>query len=633
MPQGPAPTEQPAPTTTASVASRLLAMPLATALLFLLAHSLLDSPCWSLLFLAAIIAWPIWHYQQEYLLFQRRAILARATTAESDIRRWLWSGRLTRALQVFVALAWALVLLGFSALLKPQHWWLLAADVLLLALMVGPIRRRMASQIREQQLGVLVRRWPMLLFNLLFLSVGFLLLDFFVVAVADTRDMTWYRVAEAAFSEQASMAACPLSGYLVGLLASGAQLTSHLSQIVIPKLPDAQLRLAAWGLLLLQAGIFAYAFTRFQLGIVGLLDARKLRLATLTGESSFSKAFVITILILAVPYLYAAFKLQGFDPQKLQREAQKVVSWINPCQPDQAVLNQLTEQFDGEIESARADSKRDAGRRVDSDLKRLFIDVERGVDHYLDWYFTVIGEYERLAAVATGDLGELMTEELESRLFTNNRFGDRLASANQAIVETSEQQMSALHQRLGHQARVSIDAQPCGLGELDLSAFGDLERDQIRAATAAGGGALIAVTSSKLLAKKAAAAVVGKVAAKKSFAAAAGLLGKASVKKGGSVLLSAVGGAAVCTPGGPLAAVCGIVAGTVAWFAFDKVFIKIDEALFRDEMRDDIIAVLKIQQAELAAILKRQHGARIDAMALEIQRSTDRLFLPSRDGL
>ncbi|MEN8213167.1 MAG: hypothetical protein ABFR19_02290 [Pseudomonadota bacterium] len=633
MSQGPASAEQSDKAKAASVVSRLLVMPLATAVLFLLAHSLLDSSCWILFFMAAIIAWPIWHYQQEYLLFQRRAILERATTADSDIRRLLWAGRLTRTLQVFVALAWAFVLLGFSALLKPQHWWLLAADVLLLALMVGPIRRRMAKQIREQQLGVLVRRWPLLLLNLLLLSVGFLLVDFFVVAVADTRDMAWYKVAETAFSEQFSMAACPLSGYLVGLLATGAQLTSHLSQIVIPKLPDVQLRLAAWGLFLLQAGIFAYAFSRFQLGIVALLDARKLRLETLTGKGSFSKAFVITILILAIPYLYAAFKLQGFDPQELQREAQRVLSWTNPCKPDQAALDQLGQQFDSDIESARADSKRDAGQRVNADLERLFTDVERGVDSYLDWYFTVIGEYERLAAVAAGDLAELMTDELESRLFTNNRFGERLASTNQVIATSIEQQMTAQYQRLGRQAAVSIETQPCGLGELDLSAFGDLERDQVRAATAAGGGAVIAVTSSKLLAKKAAAAVIGKVAAKKSFATATGLLGKASVKKGGSVLLSAAGGAAVCTPGGPVAALCGVVAGAVAWFTFDKVFIEIDEALFREEMRDDIIVVLKLQQAELAAALKAQHDAAIDAMVLDMQRSVDRLFLPSRDGL
>ena len=234
--------------------------------------------------------------------------------------------------------------------------------------------------------------------------------------------------------------------------------------------------------------------------------------------------------------------------------------------------------------------------------------------------------------MATGDLGQLMTEELERHLFAETLFGDRLAAANQAIVQTSEQQMSALHQRLGRQAEVSVQAKPCGLGELDLSAFGDLERERMRASAAAGGGVLIAVTSSKLLAKKTAAAVVGKVAAKKSFTAAAGLIGKTSAKKGGSILLSTAGGAALCSPGGPLAAACGIAAGTVAWFTFAKVFIEIDEALFRDEMRSDIMAVLEGEQAELATTLKAQHNASIDAMALDIQRNAERLFVPARDG-
>lgn len=402
--------------------------------------------------------------------------------------------------------------------------------------------------------------------------------------------------------------------------------------MVIPTLPDVLLRLAAWFLFLLQAGIFAYVFTRFQLGIVGLLDARKLRLSKLTGESSFSKAFVITILILAVPYLYAVFKLQDYDPGDLQQKGQQIISWVNPCKPNKAAHAELRRQLDTEISAARANARRDAEKRVETSLNQIFDDVELGVDQYLNWYFTVIGEYERLAVAATGDLGQFMTEELERHLFTDTRFSERLDAANQAIVQASEQQMSALHQRLGHQAEVGVQDEPCGIGDLDLSAFGDLERDRIRASTAAGGGALVAVGSSKLLAKKTAASVVGKVSAKKSFAAAAALIGKTSAKKGGSILLSAAGGAAVCAPGGPLAAVCGIVAGTVAWFTFDKAFIEIDEALFRDEMRSNILAVLEEEQAELAHILKNQHNASIDAMALEIQQNTNRLFVPARDG-
>jgi hypothetical protein len=49
-------------------------------------------------------------------------------------------------------------------------------------------------------------------------------------------------------------------------------------------------------------------------------------------------------------------------------------------------------------------------------------------------------------------------------------------------------------------------------------------------------------------------------------------------------------------------------------------------------MRSDILAVLEGEQAELATTLKAQHNASIDAMALDIQRNAERLFVPARDG-
>ena len=616
-----------------SLASRLLAMPVATVLLFLLADGLLHTPCWGLPMLVAVAAWPVWHYQQEYLLFQRRAVLARATHADSGLRRWLWAGTLSRGLQVIVALAWASLLLAFGALLKPEHWMLLALDTLLLALMVGPVRRRMARQVREREVGVLARRWPLLLLNLVVLSLGFLLIDFFVLGAADTRGLSWHGVIEQTLSEFSAVAACPLVGLLVGLVAAVERLTWHLWELLVPSLPGVELKLAAWALLLLQAGVIAYAFTRLQLGVVGLLDARKLRLASITGDSSFSKAFVLTILLLALPYFYALYKLRGFDPSDLQAEARQVLSWANPCVPDEAAIATLEQGLDSELESTRMAARQQAGARVDATLDSLFEDVRQGVDHYLDWYFTVIGEYERLAAVATGDLGQLMGAELERHLFDEPDFSGRLAEANQAITADSEQQMMSLHRRLGQRVATDTQANRCGLGGLDLSAFGDLGRDGMRASASAGGGALLAVASSKLLAKKTAAAVVGKVAAKKSFTTAAALIGKGAAKKGGSVLLSAAGAAALCAPGGPLAVVCGVAVGAATWLAIDKALVEVDEAVFREQMRDDILAVLEEQRGELASSLKEQHYATIDAMAVVSQRAAERLFIPARDGL
>jgi len=567
------------------------------------------------------------------LLFRRRAVLARATREDSALRRWFWAGRITRILQVFVALMWAALLLAFAALLKPEHWLVLGIDVVLLALLVGVVRGRMAGQVKQRQLGLLARGWPLLLINLLLLSLGFMVVDFFVIGVADTRGMSWYQVAEQAMTGVAVGAQCPLAGMGVGLLAALQQLSGHLSQMVIPSLPDRQLKLAAWGLLLLQAGVFAYAFSRLQLGVVGLLDARKLRLSTLSGDSSFSKAFVLTILVLALPYLYAAYKLQGFDPGSLQTGARQVLDWANPCKPDPQAMVALEQGLLTEVGNAREQSRQQASEQVDVSLDDLFGDVEQGVDRYLDWYFTIIGEYQRLAAVATGDLGKMMGDQLEEHLFADNDFSGRLSAIDQRIGDASRQRMVALREQLGERSSGDQQANPCALGGLDLSAFGDLQRDGVRASVAAGGGTLAAVTTSKLLAKKTAAAVVGKVAVKKSFATATALIGKMAAKKGGSVLLSAAGGAALCAPGGPLAAVCGVAAGVAAWLAFDKVFLEIDEALFRDEMRADILAVLGEQRLELAAAMKQQQHAAIDAMASELQQATDGLFIPARDGL
>jgi len=411
------------------------------------------------------------------------------------------------------------------------------------------------------------------------------------------------------------------------------ELRRHLAQIAIPSLPTRQLRMAAWALLLLQAGVFAYAFSRFQLGIIGLLDARRLRLSSLTGSSPFSQAFVLTILVLAGPYLYATYKLQGFDVASLRAGARQALAWVDPCKPDPAALALLQDAMDGELAAASDSAKRRSLEAVDEALGPLFADVDAGVEHYLDWYFTVIGEYQRLVAVASGDLGVMMGERLERYLFTETGFGERLADADRAIAEGVAGDMASLQRRLGERVGAGVETAPCALGGLDLSVFADLQRDAGRASLAAGGGMLVVVTSSKLLAKKAAATVVGKVAGKKSFGAAVALIGKASAKKGGSVLLSAAGGAALCSPGGPLAAVCGIVAGTAAWLAFDKAFVEIDEALFRQQMRDDILAVLAQQQDELALLLKARHDAGIDAMAARLRRSTDHLFIPARDGL
>ena len=137
-------------------------MILAAGAALLSAQAFLRVPCWSLLFIVAMMAWPIWHEQREYAQFRRRAVLAAVTVEDSSVRRWLWSGHVGGAWQAVVALAWAIVLLAFGALLQPAQWAVLAADVVVLALLIAPVQRRLAGQVRPERLGLVARHWPLL---------------------------------------------------------------------------------------------------------------------------------------------------------------------------------------------------------------------------------------------------------------------------------------------------------------------------------------------------------------------------------------------------------------------------------------------------------------------------------------
>jgi len=611
---------------------RLLAVAAAGALLFLLAYVFLEAPCLGLFPVVALVAWPLWYHRREVVLFERRAVLAGVATRDGWVRRRFWAGHLTQVLQVFVALAWATLLLALASLLGPEHWAVLAADVLFLSLIIDPVQRRVGGQVQADKVGAFSRRWPLFAINLVFLTLAFLLVDFFVAGAPDTRGMPWHAVAEETFRQFGLGAGCAPAGWLVGVLATVEQLAWHASQLVIPSLPDPTLKLAAWTVVLAQAGLVAYLYTRLQLGVVAMFD-RTAGAGDARGGDTFSLAFFYTILFLAVPYLYAALKLADLDPRALQAGAERVVAWANPCDTEPAARAALLGALGDDLARARAQAQAEADRAVDAALDALFADVEEGVDRYLDWYFTVIGEYERLAASVAGDFGALMSEQLETHLFGDTRFAERLEAASDAIEASSASAMAAAAGRLGERAAAEVKSEPCRLDGVSLHALGDLERDRMRAAMATTGGAAAGVVTAKLLAKNAGAMVAGKVAAKKGFKVAAGIAGKVAAKKGGSILLSATAATALCAPTGPMAVLCGVVAGTVTWLTIDKAMVEIDEALFRDEMRAELLETVAEQRAALADALRMQHAAAIDGYALQIHNRLEGAFVPARDGM
>ena len=619
---------------------RLIPLALTAGLLFVAALAFTRLPCWALFPLLVPVAWPIWAYWSGNALFARRLWLHGVTRADSRVRRWLMRGWLVQALTAVPALLFTALLLPIAALLAPEHWLVLALDVLALSLVIGPLQRHLAVEVQAEKAGFIARRWPLLLGNLLFLAAAFLVVDFAVIGGPDSRGQSWQAVAESAFTGTAGDVVCPAAGWAVGALAVVQALAWHASLLVIPSLPEPLLRLGAWLLMLARAGLFGWLVTSMLLGTLALVEQRRAAGGTGVegiGFGTMSTAFIYTILLLAAPYLYALHKLRHFDATALERQARQVVTWTNPCRAD-PTLAALSGALDERLRVARAEALNAADARIDAALDAFFARAEQGVDAYLDWYFTVIGEYQRLAAAATGDFGGLMAKQLDQRLFADANFETWLQGVYADLDTDAGRRIEQSAEEIGWQLRGAAEASDCAFelfvdpgaanAQADLLDFG---RDARRAGTAAAAGAAAGAITAKLLSKQVAGAVAAKLATKKSFQAAVALAGKAAAKKGGSSLASALGATALCAPSGPWAVLCGIGAGAVTWLAVDKVMIEVDEVRFRDEMHAELLAMLAEQRELLAAALHARQTAAVDAGLTALAERLGRRYVPARE--
>lgn len=573
--------------------------------------------CGLLLVATIAVAWPIWRYLHEYSMFSRRVLLAGVMHEESRVRRWFWAGRIARVAQLFAAFLWAAALVAFAHLFSKWDWVVLAVDAALLAAAAGWVMRRMASEVRPEQLGLAARRWPLAIGNIVALAAAFMAIDFFLGA-PDTRGQAWHEVAERAFVHGSAISGCTAAGWAVGVLASIDALTWHAAEILIPSLSNPWLKLAAWAVFLLQAGIVALAYTRLLLGIGTALDRR---------QAVSSRPFLAVAAAIVAAALTLA--LRGGDLlAPVADGARRVLSWADPCRTDASTAQALRATLTADLETARLAERERASARSEAAVNALYADVEKGVDTYLDWHFTVLGEYERLAALATGRFAEKMTAELDQRLFGED-FARRLDEASAALATESAARVRAIGAGAAGRLESEAAAHPCWAGALSFPQLPAVRRDAIRASTALGVGAAVGMVVARTAARSAGRAAARQVAQKPAFRGTVALAGRVAAKRGGSALGAGAAAAAAC---GPLAPLCALVAAGVTWIALDHALVGIDEHLFRDDMRRDILAAAGEQKAALAAALAEQQHAAIDQAIAEMDASVQRVFVPARQG-
>src|SRR5690606_23709407 len=219
---------------------------------------------------------------------------------------------------------------------------------------------------------------------------------------------------------------------------------------------------------------------------------------------------------------------------------------------------------------------------IDAKLDGLFDEAHARLPEFLDWYYSLRGEYSRIAmaALEAADLSEpgYLAARAAATLFPEQTWASRLAALERDAADrlaahyagVREAWRGEVERRLAPRRVPAPLAADAARPRLVLDDFlaETVQRERQAFGTRMSFGA--------------AAAGVGAVAAPALARAAAVRGGRAAAARTAARGASRVGaaaasGAAVCAPGGPVAAACAVLAGAGAWLVTDWALLRLDE--------------------------------------------------------
>lgn len=229
---------------------------------------------------------------------------------------------------------------------------------------------------------------------------------------------------------------------------------------------------------------------------------------------------------------------------------------------------------------------------------------QRGVDAYLDWYFSLGAEWSRIAHMLTGDVDQFLATKFEEIALS----GDEIKSLLEGVQGDFERQwnlsiasQSELLQFLEKHRLVLAESQCVVVNELaahpSLEQFEDLRR-RLSAGSAAGviagvfSGKVAAKVVTKLSMKSAAKILLKAVAKKTATKAATAVAGAAVGAKVGAMLGSVALPGAGTTVGAAAGAAIGVGATLIFGTGVDIALLAAEEGLKRDDMKKDLLSAL-----------------------------------------
>ncbi|WP_194755896.1 hypothetical protein [Aliidiomarina indica] len=577
-----------------------------------------------LLFILSLFAVFAFAYVNDIRLLRRHALLAYVFSSTSKTKRLLWDGFFTQLIHAI--LGWGIALSAFILTLRLTlfEWAAFVLTVPLFVFIFRRLRQRVGKELHERFQITLVSRaalWLTVLCSAAILS----LLQVFFLDVADTRHLQYSQIALQHWQARPDTA-LPWLGYLVAALDVIYASLWHSLQVAssLPTGLNAGGLFAIWLAFLILNGL--------QIGLIFTLIMGLLALFNRAHHMHGAKALMgackpgIVIGVLG-PALLLCVLLNVAQRPALWSAADPVSDEtvaLDPCQMPSVrrEVDTLEEAAEARLSEYAIGLETAIERRLRVGLQHAFMQAEPAVDRFLDWNYSIRGQYQQLALLAAASVSEqVFADALAQRL--EKDLAEFLEPALLTLNEQVDAEVAlALQGLLAQQQGWLAQAQShirCEIATIDLTPIRE-QLNQSGVGAGAVGGVLV-----WRLAAGAGTRAASRTGVRRAFA---GLFSRA-----GTRVAAASGSAAAGSFCGPMAWLCVPVLVGGSWLAVDYTMVEIDERMHRDTMRAAILDSLNEEQERIYQGLRQHYQQELDAVLALISRQQGEQFNIWRDGL
>jgi len=239
---------------------------------------------------------------------------------------------------------------------------------------------------------------------------------------------------------------------------------------------------------------------------------------------------------------------------------------------------------------------------IDTYINQAFGTVYQNVENFLDFHYSIVGEYSELGAMATGKI----EESIRKRLF-GDEFDQEIKGLNRVVTREfklhTQKHQEFLNEHLTQDVDLKLNSEILEKLHEDIEHNIKAQQLKIGAVMSIGIAAMVA----KVVASKVALKATSKIAIKSSSKLAA---------KGATSGAAAATGA-LC---GPAMVVCSPILATAAWFGSDALLIGADEYMNRDAFRKEIIEAIEYQKEVLKRDYKKLYGKSLHKLSHQMRQ-------------